>query len=316
MRPMRLTSALTTLLAYATLALAVGPTGKIKNLVTFGDSYTDVFQTGDGGTAWPVYAAGYGNYSLFPYAKAGATCSNNLTFAPFSSVAEGQVPLYLQQVNNGSVKVAPQETVYTLWVGTNDVGANTILTGQQAPGVTVVDTTECAVNWISTLYKSGARNFIFQNMIPLERTILYAPNSYPNGYWDLERNTTEWSLTMKELTTSGNALAKLMIQDVVPTLKGAHVGLFDSHALFTDMIANPGNYLNGTAPLNVTGAAATCVRELNTGAVITCNSAQGSDRDSYLWWDEVHPSEQADRVVAREIVASINRKSKWITWFS
>ena len=61
-------------------------------------------------------------------------------------------------------------------------------------------------------------------MIPLETTILYSPDSYPNHYWTEERNTTEWSVFMRELTTSGNALAKLMLQALAPKLHGAHLG--------------------------------------------------------------------------------------------
>ena len=179
----------TLLVAFVGAAAAVGPTPyQIKNLVTFGDSYTDavrpthpssylsVFstklticitsqsQTGDGGIAWPTYAANYGNFTLFPFAKAGATCSNNLTFAPFLSVAEGQIPSYISQKNDGSIKVPPEETIHTLWIGTNDLGANNIMSGQQRPGVTVVDTTTCAVTWAKTLYDNGARNFLFQNV--------------------------------------------------------------------------------------------------------------------------------------------------------
>ena len=40
----------------------------------------------DGGIMWPVFAAQDGNFDLFPFAKSGATCSNNLTFRPFPSV--------------------------------------------------------------------------------------------------------------------------------------------------------------------------------------------------------------------------------------
>ena len=61
-------------------------------------------------------------------------------------------------------------------------------------------------------------------MIPLEFTPLYAPNSYPSVYWTAQRNTTEWSVFMNELTTSGNALAKLMLDALAPTLPGAHIG--------------------------------------------------------------------------------------------
>lgn len=122
---------------------------------------------GDNGTAWPVYVADYANLTLYPYAIAGATCSNNLTYRPFSSVMEGQIPLYLQDKANGSISVDADSTIYTLWIGTNDVGANAVLTGAQSPGVTIVNTTRCAVDWVNVLYQSGARNFLFQNVSAL-----------------------------------------------------------------------------------------------------------------------------------------------------
>ncbi|KAI0791061.1 GDSL lipase/acylhydrolase [Abortiporus biennis] len=301
-------------------AQAVGPSAnQIKNLVTFGDSYTDVVVTGDGGTAWPVFAARDGPFNLFPFARSGATCSNNLTLVPFPSVFESQLPLYFSEVANKSIRLNPEETVYTLWIGTNDVGGSTQLTGKQTKGVTIVDTVACAVNWVKVLYQSGARNFLFQNMIPLDHTILYSADSYPNRYWTADRNTTEWNVFMAELVGAGNELQKLMLQNLVPTLHGAHVGLFDSHALFSDMIAHPQLYLNGTAPVNTTGAIRACVFQLHESTSDTgdCTIATGSDVDSFLWFDELHPSEQADRIVAREVTAAIRRtSSRWVTWFS
>ncbi|KAJ8520464.1 hypothetical protein ONZ45_g2740 [Pleurotus djamor] len=257
--------------------IGVAP-GQIRNLVTFGDSYTDVVLTGDGGTAWPVFAADLANVNLFPFARAGATCSNNLTFRPFPPLFESQLPLYFEQKANGTLNLDPRRTVYTLWIGTNDVG-----------------------------------------MIPLELVPLYAADSWPNRYWTAVRNTTEWSVFMRELTLSGNAIAKLMLQDLAKSLRGAHIALFDSHTLFQTMFDNPSAFLNGTAPLNVTGAANKCVFPLDgqpdTGVV--CTTAQGTDRDSFLWFDELHPSEQADRIVAREIAAVIQgKRNKFSTWLS
>jgi hypothetical protein len=129
------------------------------------------------------------------------------------------------------------------------------------------------VDWVRTLYASGARNFIMQNvcfsftsvaqevqfklltqMIPLELTILYSANSYPNRFWAVERNTSDWSVLMTELVLSGNALTKLMLQALAPTLPGSHIAIFDSHSLIQDIYDHPALYLNGTAPLNVTGA--------------------------------------------------------------
>jgi hypothetical protein len=44
---------------------------------------------------------------------------------------------------------------------------------------------------------------------------------------------------MKELVASGNALTRLMIQALAPTLKGATIGYFDSYAFFNDMYNHP-----------------------------------------------------------------------------
>ncbi|KAJ3908553.1 GDSL lipase/acylhydrolase [Lentinula edodes] len=271
--------------------------GQIKTLVTFGDSYTDTTAMADGGATWPTHAAGYANVSLFSFAKAGATCSNNLTFRPFPPVFESQLPTYFAELSNGTLPdLPPDETLYTLWIGTNDVGANALLTGHGAPGVSLVDTVSCAVNWVKTMYASGARNFLFQNMVPLQNTVLYSSNSYLNHYWTQTRNTTEWNVFMSEITR-----------------------LFDSYSLFEDMIASPATYLNGTAALNITGCAHSCVYQLNESTADTgiCTIANGTDRDSFLWYDELHPSEQTERNIAREIAEVIEGKqNQWTRWLA
>jgi len=134
---------------------------QIKNLVTFGDGYTDVRTLGapNAGTRWPVYAAGYTSVSLFPFARSGATCSNNITFRPYPSVFESQLPTYFR---SNAAKMDSKETLYTLWIGTNDLGVNALLTGSD--NANLVDVTTCMTNWVKTLYESGARNFLFQNV--------------------------------------------------------------------------------------------------------------------------------------------------------
>ncbi|KAL4258881.1 hypothetical protein AB1N83_010344 [Pleurotus pulmonarius] len=81
---------------------------------------------------------------------------------------------------------------------------------------------------------------------------------------------------------------------------------------------HPSLYLNGTAPLNVTGASEACVFPLDgEPGTPVCTTTLGADRDSFLWVDELHPSEQADRIVAREIAEAIRGKAnKWTTWLS
>lgn len=317
------TFTLSLILVLAAPALGALAPGQIANLVTFGDSYTDVVNIGDGGVAWPTYAVDYASsegkpVTLYPFAKSGATCSNNITDRPFPSLFESQLPAYFAEVDNGTLPadVTADNTLYTLWIGTNDVGANALLTGQGIDGATIVDTVGCAVDWVQVMYEHGARNFLFQSMIPLETAPMYSPNAYPTKFYTAPKNATEWSVLMKELTTAGNKIAELLLKQLAPSLEGASVGFFDSHALFADIYANPSAYLNGTAPLNVTGAAFACVYE-EDGEVPTCTTVEGTDRDSYLWYDELHPSEQADRVVAEQVAQVIlGEENQWTTWLS
>lgn len=76
----------------------------------------------------------------------------------------------------------------------------------------------------------------------------------------------------------------------------------------TDIYYNPANYLNGTAPLNVTGAVHECDA---TGMQCTTSTSP----DSFMWYDDLHPSEQTDRVIAREFVDVVKGKSQWATYW-
>jgi len=136
--------------------------GQIKNLVTFGDSFTDTFWIANGGqNQWPTYATRYSKTNLYPYARSGGTCSNELTPRPFPSVFESQLPTYYDAVKGGAIKVRPDETLYSLWIGTNDVGANALLTESKS---NIVEVSDCMINWVKVLYQRGARNFLFQNV--------------------------------------------------------------------------------------------------------------------------------------------------------
>lgn len=336
-------------LALTILSIAIGSTlgttptnnplasKQITAFVPFGDSYTDTFSPSNGGTAWPVYAVDYASKTrerglpveLFPFARSGATCSNNITNRPFPSVFESQLPLWEQEKQNGTLGYlknhGQDSALYFLWIGTNDVGDNGLLTGHGAPGVTLVDVTTCMINWVKVVYQNGGRNFMFTNvsgffegfeflkymlnektfsykMLPLQRTPLYSTTSYTNHYWTAERNTTSWNVQMKETVASGNELTKLMLGALLPTLHGIHLGkyasstvnpyidevltgIFDAYGLFSDILDRPSVYLNGTAPLNTTGAVKSCVYQLNepTSDTGECTIAQGSDRDSFVW---------------------------------
>ena len=102
---------------------------------------------------------------LAGFARSGATCSNFLTpRANFPPIMEWQLPAYLNETYDGTLALNAQETMYTIWIGTNDLGVAGLLTGVDAPGVSIVPVRQCAVDVLKYLYESGARNFIMQNV--------------------------------------------------------------------------------------------------------------------------------------------------------
>ena len=103
-----------------------------------GDSYSDVDYVWDGGLPWPDYAALYANWTRYGFARSGGTCSNAITYRPSPPVVESQVcpdltlstslrpsltsnpqiPDY--KASNLSATLNMRETLFTIWIGTND----------------------------------------------------------------------------------------------------------------------------------------------------------------------------------------------------
>ncbi|KAG1726494.1 hypothetical protein EDD22DRAFT_771097, partial [Suillus occidentalis] len=136
-------------------------------------------------------------------------------------------------------------------------------------------------------------------------------DSCPNTHWDLERNTTEWSVYIKVLVRAGNEITSLMLEALQLTRSNATS--FDPYGLFI-MYNNPQNYFNGNAPHNVTGCINSCVHTMSSTKV-PCTIANGTVADSFLRYDGLHPSQQSDRIVAWAVTAVvIGEDNRWTTF--
>lgn len=87
-----------------------------------------------------------------------------------------------------------------------------------------------------------------------------------------------------------------------------------------DIWHHPSDYLNGTAPANVTSyvtAACGSACAANNNNASSPSDVDDGVRDSYMWYDSLHPSEQTDRIIAREFVDIVTGKGRWgRTWTS
>lgn len=79
----------------------------------------------------------------------------------------------------------------------------------------------------------------------------------------------------------------------------------------SDIYKNPSQYFNGTPPYNVTGYINHC-----TLHGTDCIRVDNNNPDAFMWYDELHPSEQTWRMVAKDFVEIIKGKSEWAQYFS
>ncbi|PYH95902.1 GDSL Lipase/Acylhydrolase family protein [Aspergillus ellipticus CBS 707.79] len=303
-----------------------------SSLVVFGDSYTDdgvydyippvgsqTTDAWDGGRAWPSYIQQYTGVNLYDYAVAGAVCDSVVSNSVRNGVEQDQLPAFLADnvyVSNTTGQPAlinkPDETIYAIWIGTNDLGPNGFLTEAEPAGMPLTYFTDCVYTQLDRLYAVGARTFVLMNIAPLNLAPEYATpqnGGLPVGeYWtdksSYDPNITQSSEKMRQYLTMVNAVFDyqtpydLLLASRYP---GGSFAIYDVHALMTDIWENPSHYLNGTVPYNVTSSIYRCGSPCSSNAV----------RSSYMWYNDLHPSEQTDRVIAREFVNLVKGQSKW-----
>ncbi|KAL1801735.1 hypothetical protein ACET3X_002077 [Alternaria dauci] len=320
---------------------------KFTSLVGFGDSYKDDsrlasfvynnntappvgwvnpanYESASGRRSWPQYVAQYTGANVYNYAVIGAVCSNDITprwfaytNAPFPAVKEYEIPAYIadsQHVNQNGTKfmMNPQnETVYSIFIGTNDLGNYAFISDAQVLGTTIVDYIECVFDAIQSVYDNGGRYFVLQNVALLHLAPQYGlPGkgglATTKNWPDKPDNITEISFKMLEYVLMVNKIYEYQTPYLVKIAKrfpGVNIAVMDINGLLTDIYDKPSEYLNGTSTLNVTGYS---------------DSAETShlDPDSFMWYDVLHPSEQVQRVIACEFVNVVGGSSKWATYWS
>ncbi|KEZ40472.1 Acetyl esterase [Scedosporium apiospermum] len=320
---------------------------KFENLVTFGDSYTDEGRLGyfighngeappagellptssntaSGGYTWPHFVSEKSGAKSFNYAVSGATCSNSiverdfpLIGQPFPSVADYEVPAFKADLEFDELygNRTADNTVYTLWIGTNDLGFGAFLSDNNKPGTTLTSFVDCVFGVFDSVYETGGRNFVLLNIVPLEQLPLYnlpeLGGTLDSQFWQNKTayNVLEYKNKIHQYSTSVNTMlsygasANLLVENRWP---GASFTIFDVHSLLNDLIANPDELFD--APADVTGYYHHCEAQNNSNCV---DSEEASS--SFLWYDELHPSARTDEIIADEFLQVIAGTSKYAT---
>lgn len=200
---------------------------------------------------WPEYVNQYSGANVYDYAISGAVCDKAGTFGDDSwraGVKQNQIPTFLadnQYVNSTGQRVLDNpssQTVYAIWIGTNDLGNGAFLTEDQPKGVPLTNYTDCVFEQLDRLYAIGARRFVVMNIAPLDLSPQYAlpendgvtaPRYWPDKL-QYDSNITQISEKMRQYSTLVNAIYEYQIPyelKVTHRYAKSEFALFNVHSL-------------------------------------------------------------------------------------
>lgn len=202
-----------------------------------------------GGRVWPEYVNQYSGVNIYDYARSGSVCDSTFSSNSRRGVKQDQIPTFLadnEYVNSSTGKRVlfnpSAETVYTIWIGTNDLGNGIFLTEEQPKGMPLTNYTDCVFEQLDRLYDIGARRFVIMNIAPLDLSPQYALPENDGvtapRYWkdktQYNSNLTQISEKMRQYSTFVNSIFEFQIPYQVKITKRyakSQFTLFDVHSL-------------------------------------------------------------------------------------
>ncbi|KAK6845832.1 fungal cellulose binding domain-containing protein [Apiospora arundinis] len=300
----------------------------IKHAFIFGDSYTTTgFNhtlaqpspanplgnptypgwTSSNGPNWVDYLTVKYNASLlqtYNLAVGGATVDSALVkpYLPTVLSVKQQVldvfmPTYASP-SSGLPQWTGSDTLFAFWIGINDVG-NSYWQDDTAELNRKIFAVYADV--VRTLYAdAGARNFLFLNVLPVERS----PLTLGQGAQAVEREGAG--------IAAFNALTAELASNLTKTdeeegegEEEVNVWAYDVHALFTEVLDRPAAY---EATANYANTTAFCAAYQNgTPNLDTLDPACGIPVNEYFWLNSLHPTYPMHDVVAEQVVATLEK---------
>ncbi|KAG8799046.1 hypothetical protein FRC16_005929 [Serendipita sp. 398] len=259
----------------------LGPSWKgiedIRHMIVFGASYCETQPYGfwseptdeqplgieypgitrtDGGANW----VGHLVYKRSPpilvynYAKSGHTVDG----------VQEQVQTMFPRTNPPSVALSPETSLFATWIGINDIGQScSDFGGTFSSGADIERAIDHLFILQQELYDKGARNFLFIDVPPVDRSPAYRGSPKTRGaprivLWNMElQRHIRTFVTEKEATGPVTVL------------------YFSSHKIFTSILDNPEEHGFPEEDINKSGGA--------------------------IWVDELHPTSAVHAIFARKI---------------
>jgi hypothetical protein len=243
----------------------------------------EIPMTSSNGPVWPEFLAAKYNATLtlaYDFARSGGTIKQSLV----EQIKEVYTPKYSSLYTTGpaeGVRWMSESSIFAIFMGINDLHqccAN--MFGSMDPKYQTFE--ECIHprfelyfnDLVAHLYDTGARNFLFINLPPVQR----APQ------------TLGWPLPVQANYTHGvqsfNALLPAWVTNFTKQHDGVRSTLYDSHALYKKILDNPKDYGFRDAGCY----SCICVTEYDPECV---------------WSNGFHPNWQVHEMMAKEMLPKL-----------
>jgi len=256
------------------------------------------------------------------FAAAGAAALDNDSFiAPIPlSVQLNQFKVFKQQVlatikDNGSLSNLPsaeafKSGLYTIAIGGNDLNSgymNFNLDPTQVKTTLLPKVAESIAGAVQTLYNEGVRTFLVWDVGPQGCGSLWL-SYYPHSPNDFDEYGC--SISYNDAVLHYNILLRAQLSSLRKQLNDATIIYVNTYDIIYDFFANPSKYgFKAT-----TEACCGVGDKYNFTYSIWCGSSGNitgqtvkavacSDPDSYVSWDGVHWTDEANRILTKQILS-------------
>jgi len=288
----------------------------IKHAFVFGDSYT---QTGFNNTLGPQPSVGnplgnppypgftssngpnwvdfltvqYNASVLLTYnlAFGGATVDSSLV-APFEPTVLSVVDQVFDEffpTYAAAPAIAPwksADTLFAVFIGINDVG-NSYFNGVPATTTLNSEIFDVYSGLVQTLYNTGARNFLFINVPPVDRSPL-----------TVAEGAAAAALEKADLAAFNTGIVNMATQ-FKETHTDTNIFTYDANTLFNTVLNNPASFPQTSIYKNTTNF---CVAyENGTPANNTLIASCGIPVNEYFWLNSLHPTYPMQQVLAQQV---------------
>ena len=218
----------------------------------------------------------------------------------FPSVLEDQLSLFdadLAFEDKLYGQRTPNNTVYSVGIGPNDLGPMGFMTDDNLPGTTLSDYVDCVWDVFDHIYLSGGRRFVFVNVMAMELAPQYVPLE-EGGSGDAltwpdktAHDVPAQNAKLAQYSSSVNTMFQYGVAfnyAVKQRWPEAVFTILDLNRMLKDVHASPERYLD--APANSTGFYRKCPLD----SFDNCGLKE-EPRNSFMWYDELHFGERVGK---------------------